>query len=223
MKPLDQLKSILCDPEGKCCIAGTDEDRAIVDRALKALAQPAPSHPDDLAVDRFATAMKEKMAKARAKGRNGWNDPEKCPTERLQTMLAEHIAKGDPVDVGNFAMMLWDRVESTAARPSQKAIEWPNARDVGRYGDMSPSAHLRVGLDTDNDVYLSVWDESGGASIEFCTPGAGGGDSPATRMALIALMLAIEQDNAQRPDKDWWAKRKASHERAIETAKKGNT
>jgi hypothetical protein len=26
-------------------------------------------------------------------------------------------------------------------------------------------------------------------------------------MALIALMLAIEQDNAQRPDKDWWAKR----------------
>ena len=94
-----------------------------------------------------------------------------------------------------------------AAQPSQKAIEWPNARDVGRYGDMSPSAHLRVGLDTDNDVYLSVWDESGGASIEFCTPGAGGGASPATRMALIALMLAIEQDNAQRPDKDWWATR----------------
>jgi hypothetical protein len=70
-------------------------------------------------------------------------------------------------------------------------------------------------------VYLSVWDDSGGASIEFCTPGAGGGASPATRMALIALMLAIEQDNAQRPDKDWWAKRKASHERVIETAKKG--
>jgi hypothetical protein len=112
------------------------------------------------------------------------------------------------------------------AQPAQKAIEWPNARDVGRYGDMSPSAHLRVGLDTDNDVYLSVWDESGGASIEFCTPGAGGGASPATRMALISLMLAIEQDNAQRPDKDWWAKRKASHERAIETARgitKGGT
>ena len=40
MKPLDQLKSVLCDPEGKCCIAGSDEDRAIVDSALKALAQP---------------------------------------------------------------------------------------------------------------------------------------------------------------------------------------
>ena len=37
---LNQLKSVLCDPEGKCCIAGSDEDRAIVDRALEALAQP---------------------------------------------------------------------------------------------------------------------------------------------------------------------------------------
>ena len=40
MTPIDQLKSVLCDPEGKCCIAGSDEDRAIVDRALEALAQP---------------------------------------------------------------------------------------------------------------------------------------------------------------------------------------
>jgi hypothetical protein len=40
LTPLDQLKSVLCDPEGKCCIAGSDEDRAIVDRALEALAQP---------------------------------------------------------------------------------------------------------------------------------------------------------------------------------------
>ena len=40
MNPLEQLKSVLCDPEGKCCITGSDEDRAIVDRALQALAQP---------------------------------------------------------------------------------------------------------------------------------------------------------------------------------------
>ena len=42
MNPIDKLKSVLCDPEGKCCIAGSDEDRAIIDRALKALAEPAP-------------------------------------------------------------------------------------------------------------------------------------------------------------------------------------
>jgi hypothetical protein len=136
-------------------------------------------------------------------------------------LMACWVEKPDGTIDGIASMRLALSKYGTAAQPaqpSQKAIEWPNARDVGRYGDMSPSAHLRVGLDTDNDVYLSVWDDSGGASIEFCTPGAGGGASPATRMALIALMLAIEQDNAQRPDKDWWAKRKASHERAIEAA-----
>jgi hypothetical protein len=43
MTPIEQLKSVLCDPEGKCCITGSDEDRAIIDRALQAFAaQPAP-------------------------------------------------------------------------------------------------------------------------------------------------------------------------------------
>lgn len=73
------------------------------------------THPDDIAVDKFAAAMKAKMAKQRAKGRGGWDDKEDCPTERLQKMLVGHIAKGDPVDVGNFAMMLWNRGEVTAA------------------------------------------------------------------------------------------------------------
>lgn len=40
MSPIDQLKAVLCDPTGKCCIDGSDEDRAIIDRALQALAQP---------------------------------------------------------------------------------------------------------------------------------------------------------------------------------------
>lgn len=79
-------------------------------------AQPAPvqePHPDDMAVDCFAAAMKAKMAKQRAKGYGGWDSPDQCPAEWLKTMLAAHIAKGDPVDVGNFAMMLWNRGEST--------------------------------------------------------------------------------------------------------------
>jgi|GEM_PF-2314930 len=40
MNPLDQLKAVLCDPSGRCCIDGSDEDRAIIDRALKELAKP---------------------------------------------------------------------------------------------------------------------------------------------------------------------------------------
>ena len=84
---------------------------------------------------------------------------------------------------------------------------WPKGRDVGRIGDMSPNAHIRVGLDSDNDVYLSAWDTDSGASIEFCCPGGGGGKSSRTRMALIALMVAMEADNAADPGRDWWALR----------------
>jgi hypothetical protein len=52
LTPLDQLKSVLCDPEGKCCIAGSAEDRAVVDRALHALAQPPlpAQEPDELTI-----------------------------------------------------------------------------------------------------------------------------------------------------------------------------
>lgn len=103
---------------------------------------------------------------------------------------------------------LIDRVrEMVATTTSPTAIQWPKARDVGRYGDMSQEAHMRVGLDSDNDVFVSVWDGAGGATVEFCTPGAGGGKSSETRMALIALMVAMEKDNARTPRLDWWAQR----------------
>lgn len=99
------------------------------------------------------------------------------------------------------------QIDATGSQPSSPII-WPKARDVGRIGDMSPSAHLRVGLDADNDVYVSVWDESGGGSVEFCNAGGGGGGrSHRTRVALINLMAAMEADNADRTDLDWWALR----------------
>ena len=80
----------------------------------------APQHPDDIAIDWFADAMKEKMAKQRTKGYSGWENTASFPADRLQQLLAEHVNKGDPVDVGNYAMMLWNRGEKTAA-PRQEA------------------------------------------------------------------------------------------------------
>lgn len=68
-----------------------------------------PAHPDDAAVDRFAVAMKEKMAASRAKGRGGWDDPAQCRVEKLAAMLVQHVEKGDPVDIANFAMMIHQR------------------------------------------------------------------------------------------------------------------
>lgn len=103
-------------------------------------------------------------------------------------------------------------------RDTGPAIVWPKARDVGRIGDMSPSAHLRIGLDSDNDVYASIWDERGGATIEFCTPGQGGGKSSRTRMALLAVMVAMEADNAADPRRDWWAERNGAAQAAAKGA-----
>lgn len=68
------------------------------------------AHPDDIAVDRFATAMKAKLAKKRAEGRGGWEGPT-CNAEILSIMLRKHVRKGDPVDVANLAMMLHQRGE----------------------------------------------------------------------------------------------------------------
>lgn len=84
-------------------------------KAAIAVEQDLPQHYDDTAVVMFANAMKQKMAAKRNQGYSGWNDKEYCTTEKLQKMLIDHLAKGDPVDIGNFAMMLWSRGESVAA------------------------------------------------------------------------------------------------------------
>lgn len=69
-------------------------------------------HPDDLAVNRFAAAMKAKLAAGRAKGRGGWDKPELCRVETLADMLVRHVGKGNPgtfEDIANLAMMLHQR------------------------------------------------------------------------------------------------------------------
>ncbi|GEK48940.1 hypothetical protein HPA02_32230 [Bisbaumannia pacifica] len=69
-------------------------------------------HPDDAAVDRFAAAMKAKLADARAKGRDGWDDPSKCTAEFLADQLVGHVSKGNAgnlEDIANLAMMLHQR------------------------------------------------------------------------------------------------------------------
>lgn len=71
-------------------------------------------HSDDIAVGRFAALMKARLAAARAKGHGGWDDPAQCSTDYLRKLLHEHVAKGDPVDVANFCMMLAHYGASTA-------------------------------------------------------------------------------------------------------------
>ncbi|WP_051246237.1 hypothetical protein [Thioalkalivibrio sp. ALE19] len=85
-----------------------------IKEAIDARPEPETRHTDDLAVDRFARAMKRKLAKAREKGRGGWDDPDQCSGEMLARMLVEHLYKGNPgnlEDIANFAMMMHQRGE----------------------------------------------------------------------------------------------------------------
>lgn len=74
---------------------------------------PVPEDPqaavDEAALAAFADQMREKLARSREKGRNGWQDPALCPESRLAEMLVGHLPKGNPgnfLDIAILAMML---------------------------------------------------------------------------------------------------------------------
>jgi len=120
----DQAASDGTPDQKRRWIAGAIQAGILADqvKALAALSQPE-AHPDDLAVDRFANAMKAKLAKKRADGRGGWEDPD-CSEAILSRLLREHVEKGDPLDVGNFAMMLHQRGERIAQPEAQEPVMW---------------------------------------------------------------------------------------------------
>lgn len=92
------------------------------------LDSPLRVHGDDSALDRFALAMRAKLAAARAKGRGGW---ETCPPEALNRMLHEHLEKGDPRDVANFCMFLWHTGHrTTTPAPAAPAVDAMAERDA---------------------------------------------------------------------------------------------
>lgn len=109
------LSNLVAKLSGEPLNAGTPgmDDNCVISSLREQLYRRRHPHPDDLAVDRFAAAMKRKMAKQRDKGYGGWEGPT-CTMEFLQDALVDHLPKGDAIDVGNFAMMLWNRGEPTA-------------------------------------------------------------------------------------------------------------
>ncbi len=92
---------------------------------------------DNAAVDAFAARMKEKLAKKRAEGRSGWQG---CAPIDLAKMLIEHLPKGDPVDIANFAMFLGsiDAYSGSVRVALQFALQFwvkEHAECVVRFGD----------------------------------------------------------------------------------------
>lgn len=86
------------------------------------------------------------------------------------------------------------------ASPQQQIL-----RRVDRLEDMSPDGKLTLVIEPDGDIVVEVttWTSpSGGqmfrqAQVQFCACGSGGGRSPETRKALLALFQAIEKDNRE--------------------------
>ena len=65
-----------------------------------------------------------------------------------------------------------------------------------RKGDMSPDSKLQLLIEDDGDVIVSIHHtEHLSSSIQFCSVGNGGGRSPETRTALLALCHAMNRDN----------------------------
>ncbi len=88
-------------------------------------------HPDDLAIDAFAEAMKAKMRRSREeKGRGGW---QAAPSAHLTYLLVEHLEKGDPVDVANFAMMLHQNgqnIDEIVVQAYRKSVKETHQNDL---------------------------------------------------------------------------------------------
>ncbi|MCH4542965.1 hypothetical protein [Ochrobactrum sp. A-1] len=109
--------------------AGLDLHHQTIAAAIRALSSPG--HADDLAVDRFAIAMKQKLAKKREEGRGGWENKDDCSAEYLSYLLIQHIWKGDPVDIANLAMMLHQRGERVVI-DSETSFIIPDHADAGK-------------------------------------------------------------------------------------------
>ena len=60
-------------------------------------------------VQHAASAMREKLALARSRGRGGWWNDKECTIELLRHLLREHLEKGDMRDVMNLAAMVYVR------------------------------------------------------------------------------------------------------------------
>ncbi|WP_245279238.1 hypothetical protein [Xanthobacter sp. 91] len=118
-------------------------------------------HSDDIAVDRFASAMKTKLAQKRAEGKGGWEDKNDCPAYRLSGLLRDHVSKGDPVDVANFCMMLHQRGEKisvfTGSRDDTYFAAVVEAREdaKGKLGTLREAMRIRRERDAGADKALA--------------------------------------------------------------------
>ncbi|CAE6810826.1 hypothetical protein R69746_05610 [Paraburkholderia aspalathi] len=159
-------------------------------------AEKVAPHSDDLAVDRFAAAMKEKMAAARAKGRGGW---EKCSPEYLTFLLREHVEKGDPRDVANFCMMLW-HLESRIFPLSEPSGAAAQAEPIYQWRYVGENSWRDVSVEGFGARKKSVTSEDMRFRIVYAAP-------PAQTQVALTDAVAYPADCRTKEQLEAWAAR----------------
>jgi len=91
-----------------------------------------------IAIERLSNAMILKLDKKRAEGRGGWQT---ASAETLSQMLINHVAKGDPVDVANFCMMLFMNGQSIVTERSAIPSIFAGVQEaIATWKDATPDA-----------------------------------------------------------------------------------
>ena len=90
-------------------------------------AEQVSAQSDDAAVDRFAVALKHRLAQARRQGHGGWRDALLFPPETLAHSLMQHAQQGDTVGVAGYAMMLHQRGHTLFVSPALEQAAVPPA------------------------------------------------------------------------------------------------
>lgn len=180
-RAIAQVAGVLVDMQ-----AALSDAQARLSKTLVAPAAPVAAQPDlhsrtaDL-VDRFAAALKEKLADAERKYgySDGWAEPDWMQECRAE--LLGHIAKGDPRDVAAYCAFLWHHGESTAGasqeprKPQPLTDEQPHHKGCTceRYGcrfardDARDAARYRWLKDTKSYHYFMSQDSPAECGIEF--------------------------------------------------------
>ncbi|WP_180937435.1 hypothetical protein [Herbaspirillum seropedicae] len=135
---LEDAAQVPAQAQPKSMLPWPGESAEQFSRRMEHIAQLAAAgawqHPDDVAVDLFATVMKQKLAQARDKGRVGW---EQCDPVELSVMLRQHVEKGDPRDVANFCMFLWSLGKPIIAIPAPAVAKEPSSTLVLKYCELT--------------------------------------------------------------------------------------
>ncbi len=173
---------------------------------------PQHAHRDDAAADRYALALKEKLALSRTKGRHGWEHPDICSEAYLAELLVRQLSKGNPgtfEDIGCIAMMLHQRNAQPSILPTVfKALmpgfqplsmqtlrgallmAYPYVEQAGTAEALQHKHWIDQALEASNDTLLAQADST----------------------ENVSLQVALQEAQQAKEQADYWKQRAAAAE-----------